>query len=520
MLYQAEEASYQKAGPPLIEGVDISMSFGNTHAVSCVSIAGHAGSVHAVTGENGAGKSTFMKILAGVYRPDAGELRMRGKAVTLRNPRSAREHGISTVFQEFTLLPNLTVAENMFIGREPGRPGWINRKQMHERASHTLNALGVNIDPRTLAGSLSVSEQQLVEIAKGITTDASVFIFDEPTAALNGPEVKKLEELIKGLQAKGKSIFYISHRLDEIFRLCDTVTVLKDGKHVLTTPCSELDEHSLVTLMVGRPIEDLFPHKSSGVGPSVLRCERLNSDTGRSEVRLNLNRREIVGLAGLEGQGQREIMRAVAGLEQTLDATIEKFDSVGKPHPVDPNAGVAGRQAHGIAFVPGDRKAEGLYLDLSVAENIVIGTYRDTPLYGRASAQFSLVEDVIARIGLRAKHPKQSVITVSGGNQQKALLARALISGIDIMLVEEPTRGVDVGAKADIYRLLRGFADEGGTVLVSSSELTELIGLCDRILVVRAGTIVAEIDDAQASEEIVMSHALGVLKRKSTEKMQ
>jgi ribose transport system ATP-binding protein len=520
MLYQSEKTWYRKAESPLIEGVEISKSFGSTRAISSVSIAGHAGSVHAVTGENGAGKSTFMKILAGVYRPDAGELHMRGKAITLRNPRSAREHGISTVFQEFTLLPNLTVAENMFIGREPGKRGWIDRKQMHASASRTLNALGVNIDPGTLAGRLSVSEQQLVEIAKGITTDASVFIFDEPTAALNGPEVKKLEELIKSLQAKGKSIFYISHRLDEIFRLCDTVTVLKDGQHVLTTPCSELDQQSLVTLMVGRPIEDLFPQKSSGHKSSALRCERLNSCTGRSDVHLNLNRREIVGLAGLEGQGQREIIRAVAGLVQTPDATIEKFDSVGRPHPVDPCAGVARRLGHGIAFVPGDRKSEGLYLDLSVAENIVIGAYGNTSLHGRASTQSSIVEDVIARIGLRTKHPKQSVTTLSGGNQQKTLLARALIADVDIMLVEEPTRGVDVGAKADIYRLLRGFADEGGAVLVSSSELTELIGLCDRILVVRAGTIVAEIDGAQASEEIVMLHALGVSKRQSTEKMQ
>jgi ribose transport system ATP-binding protein len=359
-----------------------------------------------------------------------------------------------------------------------------------------------------------------VEIAKGITTDASVFIFDEPTAALNGPEVKKLETLIKDLQARGKSIFYISHRLDEIFRLCDTVTVLKDGQHVLTTPCSELDEHTLVTLMVGRPIEDLFPHRSSGQLSSALRCERLNSGPGRSAVNLNLNRREIVGLVGLEGQGQREIIRAAAGLMQTPHATIEKFNSVGKAHPVDPSAGVARRLAHGIAFVPGDRKAEGLYLDLSVAENVVIGTYRDSALYGHASAQSSLVEDVIARIGLKVKHPKQSVTTLSGGNQQKVLLARALIADIDILLIEEPTRGVDVGAKADIYRLLRGFADEGGAVLVGSSELTELIGLCDRILVVRAGTIVAEIDGTQASEETVMSHALGVSQRQSTEKTQ
>ncbi|MGF6727358.1 ribose transport system ATP-binding protein [Paraburkholderia sp. GAS41] len=520
MLHQSEKTSCRKAGAPLIEGIGISMSFGNTRAVSGVSIAGHAGSVHAVTGENGAGKSTFMKILAGVYRPDAGELRMRGETIALRNPRSAREHGISTVFQEFTLLPNLTVAENMFIGREPGGRGWIDRKQMNERASQTLTSLGVNIEPGTLAGSLSVSEQQVVEIAKGITTDASVFIFDEPTAALNGPEVKKFELLIKDLQSKGKSIFYISHRLDEIFRLCDTVTVLKDGQHVLTTPCSELDEHTLVTLMVGRPIEDLFPHKSSGQGPRALRCEQLNSDTGSGKVHLNLNRREIVGLAGLEGQGQRDIIRAVAGLRLTPNATIEKFDSTGKARLVDANAGVSQRLAHGIAFVPGDRKAEGLYLDLSVTENVAIGTYRDSALHEHASGQSSLVEDVIARIGLRVKHPKQPVITLSGGNQQKALLARALISDIDILLVEEPTRGVDVGAKADIYRLLRKFADDGGAVLVSSSELTELIGLCDRILVVREGTIVAEIDSAQASEETVMSYALGVSKRQSPEKTQ
>jgi ribose transport system ATP-binding protein len=276
---------------------------------------------------------------------------------------------------------------------------------------------------------------------------------------------------------------------------------------VQTLPTSELDERTLVTLMVGRPIEDLFAGKASEIGPVALRCAGFGSKDKTSNLRLH--RREIVGLAGLEGQGQRELIRAIAGVGESPRAGVEKVDRAERTQHLDPESDVRRRLAHGIGFVPGDRKSEGLYLDLSVSENIVIGTYKDAPLAAYASSQTSLIADAIARIGLRAKNPKLPIQALSGGNQQKALLARALVSGVDTLLVEEPTRGVDIGAKAEIYRLLRSFAEDEGVVLVSSSELTELIGLCDRILVVREGQIVAEIDSSEATEESVMSHALG-----------
>ncbi|CAG9243753.1 sugar ABC transporter ATP-binding protein [Paraburkholderia caribensis] len=507
MFKHSDESRHTVANEAVIEAIGISKTFGGAKALTNVSIRGVAGSIHAVTGENGAGKSTLMKILSGVHRPDAGELHVSGKIVKFHDSRAAREHGISTVFQEFTLLPNLSVAENLFLGREPGPRGWVNIRQMKARAKEILAALGVDIDPTQLAGQLSVGEQQLVEIAKGFATDASVFIFDEPTAALNGPEVEKLKSLIRSLKERGKAVFYISHRLEEIFSMCDTVTVLKDGTHVATLPTSELDERSLVTLMVGRQIDDLFPPRATQVGGNALRCDSVHpSDANRS---FRLNRREIVGIAGLEGQGQRELLRSVAGVLSSQELRLEKCGDGSKTHVLDPASGVRGRLRQGVGFLPGDRKSEGLYLDLSIAENIAISTYQGSSLGAYASPNASLISNMMKHLGLRAKSPRSMVQTLSGGNQQKALLARALISEIDVLVIEEPTRGVDIGAKTEIYRLLRSFTEDNGAVLVSSSELPELIGLCDRILVVRGGHIVATIDGQDATEELVMSYALG-----------
>jgi ribose transport system ATP-binding protein len=515
MSDDSRPAHNERAGPagPLVAFDRVTKRFGSTEALTAVSLVGHAGSVHAVTGENGAGKSTLMNLLAGVHRPDEGEMRLSGRRVELRSPSEARAAGISTIFQELTLLPNLTVAENMFLGREPRRSGLIDRTAMRKAARAALDRLGSHISENAWCGELSVGEQQLVEIAKGISADAQIFILDEPTAALNAPEVEKLAALIASMKAAGRLVFYISHRLDEIFRFCDTVSVLKDGYHVATAPVAELDRDRLVSLMVGRTLGQLYPPRTAArPGRPALSIAGLRMTAQSPAVTFTLARGEILGLAGLEGQGQRGIIRAMAGVEPPAAGEVIKHDAdAGNGAP----AGIAVRPAivsvtnAGIGFAPEDRKAEGLYLPLSIAENMALGTMRGQSVWSRARLGLDQVRALIERMRVVATGPGQVVGSLSGGNQQKVMLGRWLASGVDVLLIEEPTRGVDVGAKAEIYGLLREFADAGGAVLITSSELTEVLGLCDRILVVREGALVAAFDGLGAGEEQIMRAALG-----------
>lgn len=493
-----------KAPVALLEADAVSKVFGPVRALHPVSVQVHAGSVHAITGENGAGKSTLMKILAGVLAPTSGTVRLRGQEVRFPGPKAARDAGVSIIFQEFTLLPNLTVAENMFLGRNNS-----GRANAAEEAAAVLARLGVQIDPGRLAKRLTVGEQQIVEIARGVATDASVFIFDEPTAALNATEAEKLQEIIGDLKRRGKAVFYISHRLEEIFQLCDTVTVLKDGAHVRTCPVAELTEDDLVSLMVGRAVQDLYPVRTPDqIGAGTLQVSGLRVSQTARPVDLQLRRGEILGLAGLEGQGQREILRAIAGAHVPVAGKVVKTG--GGKGTVELHAGHQVRDSvgQGIGFVPGDRKAEGLYLDLSIADNIAVGAFGQSRLASFTPRTGDTIRAIMEKLKIRAASARQIVGELSGGNQQKVLLARWMCAGVDVLLIEEPTRGVDIGAKADIYQLLRTFVNEGGAILVSSSELAELIGLCDRILVVREGGVNADIDAETTSEADIMAHAL------------
>jgi ribose transport system ATP-binding protein len=493
---------------PVIAFRDITKRFGAITALSAVSFAGYRGTVHAITGENGAGKSTLMKLLAGVFAPDAGEIRLGGKAVRFGGAVDARAAGIATVFQELTLLPNLTIAENLFLGREPRRFGLIDRRAMRLRARAVLDRVGIALAADVLCGDLTIAEQHLVEIAKGAVADAAVVIYDEPTAALDGPGVEKLAHLIAQQKRDGKLIFYISHRLGEIFRLCDTTTVLKDGKHVTTRPTRELTRDDLVSLMVGRELGDLFPRRTPrrpGAAPA-LSVTDFVAERGRPPVSFTLGRGEIIGLAGLEGHGQREILRAVAGLLAADRGRVEKYEASGKA--IELPAAVVATARAGLGLIPEDRKQEGLYQPLSIAENIALGMLRRAPLASRARIDHNRIRDLMRAMNIRARDANQSVASLSGGNQQKVMIGRWLASGVDVLLVEEPTRGVDVGAKAEIYRLLREFADHAGSVLITSSELTEHIGLCDRILIVHDGALVAELAGESADEETIMRHAL------------
>ena len=486
----------------------VSKRFGQTAALSDVSLQGVGGSIHAITGENGAGKSTLMKLLAGVYRPDSGSLSLNGRDLHLASPAQARAAGISTVFQELALAPNLSAAESLALGREPTRYGLLKRRAMHDAAAAVLSQVGLQLDSHRLCGSLSIAEQQLLEIAKGIAADAHIFIFDEPTAALNRAETDRLEQLIKALAAQGKLIFYISHRLEEIFRFCDTVTILKDGQLVCTKPITELTRDSLINLTVGRQIQSLFPPRSNTVAVTpALEVRQLQLYPDKPAVRFTLRRGEIVGIAGMEGQGQRELMRTLAGEHRSVHKDVWHSSTPGSASPLAQDGSSQATVRRGLALIPEDRKGEGLYLSMPVQDNLMLGLLRRLGLTRRAPRDTALLQQLMQRMQLRGA-AGVAVGALSGGNQQKVMLGRWLASGADTLLIEQPTRGVDVGAKYEIYQLLREYVAQGGAVLTVSGDLLELIGLCDRILVMRQGEIVAQIDAADATEEKLIALAL------------
>jgi ribose transport system ATP-binding protein len=459
-------------------------------------------------GENGAGKSTLMKILAGVHQPDGGEIRKGGKRIVFANPREALSFGISTVFQELSLLPNLTIAENMFLGREPvTRFGSVDYGRMNAETRKVLAELGLDLDPETLVSELTIAERQFVEIAHGIKADASIFILDEPTAALNAADVDVLNRHIRRLRDEGKAIVYISHRMNEIFEICDTVTVLKDGRLVGTEQLSDLTPGSLVAMMVGRELSDLFPVRCTEPGDVVLEVADFKIDAQAKPFSIHLARGEIVALAGLEGQGQQKLMRAIVGQFRPAGGRVS-IKGKPLPLPVAANGGIRRLQAAGVGFVPEDRKEEGLFLGLPIAHNVAIALHAREHELAPARRFRDVIASTMTRLNIKATNAAVSVGSLSGGNQQKVLLGRYLASGTDILLIEEPTRGVDVGAKAEIYKLLRDFAGAGGAVLVLSRETIELIGLCDRIYVVHGNTVVSELPAATATEHDILNAAL------------
>lgn len=495
---------------PLISMRNVSKAYGSTVALDNVSLELLPGEVHGLMGENGAGKSTLMKILAGVVQPDVGSILKRGEPLRLGNPKEALEQGISTVFQELSLLPNLSIAENMFLGKEPTSP-WrgVDRKRMKHATAAALAELGLKLDPATLVSQLSVAEQQFVEIARGISAQADVVILDEPTAALNAADVGVLKRHIRRLKAEGKAIVYISHRMGEIFDVCDRVTVLKDGQYVGSRPIGELTPQSLVAMMVGRELGDLFPPRvgSDAVRKPALRVRQLQLSKDSAPIDLVVHCGEIVGLAGLEGQGQREIVRSIVGCHHPQRGEL----TVGERQvmlPASAQAGVRRMQSLGVGFVPEDRKEEGLFLGLSVEHNLSIGAQSARPGFSPLGNFSRGVADVIRRMAIKAPHDGVPVGSLSGGNQQKALLGRYLLLGAGVLLIEEPTRGVGVGSKAEIYRLLREYVHAGGAVIVLSRETVELIGMCDRLYVIHGNRIVKEMAAADATEHDIVDAAM------------
>ncbi|NYJ00236.1 ribose transport system ATP-binding protein [Nocardioides thalensis] len=461
-----------------------------------------AGQVHGLVGENGAGKSTLMKVLAGVHVADGGTVELDGREVTFHHPVQAQHAGVSTVFQEFNLLPERTVAENIWLGREPRRRGLVDVDRMQRDTQALLDDLGVTgLRPGQRVRTLSVAEQQIVEIAKAISFDARIISMDEPTAALADHEVALLYKIIRGLTARGVAILYVSHRLREIFDLCDTITVLKDGRQVATRPAAELDDAELVRLMVGRSMTSFFPGPVEGTEVGEPRLEVTGAGNGYvDDISLTLRAGEIVGVAGLQGSGRTELMEALFGVQPFTRGTVVVDGKEVRLR------SARGAVRAGLALVTEDRKATGLALNQTILDN-VLGPVRAV-FPRRTGAARREAPGLLSNLQVAARALDQEVQFLSGGNQQKVVLARWLATEPRVVLMDEPTRGIDVGAKHAIYELMRVLAAAGVAVLMVSSELPEVIGMADRILVMRDGRLAGELP-AGSSEETVLQLATG-----------
>ena len=483
---------------------DVAKSFGSVAALRSGSLAVAPGSIHALVGENGAGKSTLVKIVAGVHRRDAGLFRLHGADVDFGSTADSKGEGVAVIYQEPTLFPDLSVTENIFMGRQPlGTGRRIDRAAMHAETEQLFAGLGVHIDPRRPARGLSIADQQIIEIAKAISLDASVLIMDEPTAALSGVEVERLFAVARSLRDEGRALVFISHRFDEVFDLCDTVTVMRDGAYVSTQPIAETTVDELVAQMVGREVTELFPKTPAEIGDVVLDVEGLSSAGLFHDVSFQVRAGEIVGLAGLVGAGRSEIARAVFGVDR-YDAGRVRMHGAEFPAR-NPRAAIRA----GMAFVPEDRRKQGLVIDESVARNVAgvlrRGLARFRFLTSRAENR--VAGPWAARLEVKTSSLDMRAATMSGGNQQKVVLAKWLATEPELLIIDEPTRGIDVGTKAEVHRLLSELAGQGLAILMISSELPEVLGMADRVLVVCEGRITADIARGDATPENVMRAA-------------
>lgn len=492
---------------PRISFRNIEKSFGGTAALKDVSFDVQPGTVHALVGENGAGKSTLMKVLAGAIHADDGQMLLDGTAFTPTNPREAQQQGVAIVYQELSLVPHLSVAENVYLGRWPHSAiGMVQAGKLHDQVAALFNRLELSIPIRAQASSLSIAQQQMVEIARALSMDANLLVLDEPSAVLTPPEVESLFRFVRQLTARGVSVIYISHRLDEIFALADIVTVLRDGRHVSTKPVGEVTRESLIRDTVGRDLSGQFPPREAVIGATVLEVKGLSSRGRFQNVTFDVRAGEVFGLTGLVGSGRSSIAHALFG-----DATI--YGGSFQIHGQDgPFRGPREAQRAGVALVPEDRKHDGLLLHRSVRENLTLAHLPDVSaarIIGikreRNAARAMVDSHRIRTAGVNAP-----ISSLSGGNQQKALIARWLSRKYKLVILDEPTRGVDVGAKAEIYALINNIAAGGAAVLMISSELPEVIGMCDRIGVMQEGRLAGIIDNINhdATQEQIMRLAI------------
>ena len=492
-----------------LQVLHISKSFPGVLALDDISLHARTGSVLVLCGENGAGKSTLMKIINGVYQPDKGEILIDGKKVHIRNPIQARKLGISMIFQELNYIPELTVEESLFCGRLPTKAGKVDWKTVRRTTLELLKRENLSYEPTTRMKDLSVSDIQMLEIVKAVSIDASIIIMDEPTSAITQREVERLFDKIAELKARGTSVIYISHKMDEIFRIADDIAILRDGKVVDSRPRDELDIDKVISLMVGRKLEGNFPKRKVAIGEEALSVEGLSAPGVFKDVSFHVRAGEIVGFAGLMGAGRTEVMRAVFGLDRFASGTIKVH---GKPTRV---VSVKDAIAAKVAMLSEDRRRYGLVSVRSVRENVALSSLGKFIYHGRLhrSKEAKIVTDICERMSVKTPSLGTAVEALSGGNQQKVVLGKWMLNEPDVLIMDEPTRGIDVGAKYEIYKLMCDLAAEGKALIMVSSELPELVGMCDRIYVMCKGGISGELARDEFTQEAIMRLATGFERR-------
>ncbi|HEX8918136.1 MAG TPA: sugar ABC transporter ATP-binding protein [Chloroflexota bacterium] len=493
---------------PILELLHIRKAFGGLVALHNAQLQLSPGTVHALLGENGAGKSTLIKVLAGVYRPDDGQIILNGTQITFDSPADARDAGVAVIYQEPTLFPDLSVAENIYMGRHPidARSRRIEWKTLHESVRELLKNVGLDLDPRERVRGLSVADQQLVEVAKALSLNAQVMVMDEPTSSLTPDEVERLFGIVRQLRENGVAIVFIGHRLEEVFAISDQITILRDGTYVGTFNTSDLTPDQAVAYMVGRQLETLYERQIGHIGEPLLRVENLRREGVFSKISFEVREGEIVGLAGLVGAGRTEVARAVFGIDHLDGGSIKLHGKV--VHFNSPRAAVRA----GLAYVPEDRQTQGLVLPLPISQNVTLPLLREMTRAGilQPARERALAEEYGNRLRLRARSVRQPARDLSGGNQQKVVLSKWLATRPHVLILDEPTRGIDVGAKAEVHRLMGELAASGLAILMISSELPEILAMSDRVLVMREGELVAEMARDEATQERIMAAASGL----------
>ncbi|MHC4843362.1 MAG: sugar ABC transporter ATP-binding protein [Planctomycetota bacterium] len=489
-----------------VEMEGITKSFGGVHALRDVDFRVEAGQVHALVGENGAGKSTLMKILSGAYQKDTGQIKIDGEVVNIPNPHAGRKRGIAIIYQEFALAPDLTVAENIYLDHLSSRRGFINWKALYRNAGDLISSLGFDINPRSKVEDLSVAYQQVVEITKALSEDAKILILDEPTAVLAPREVERLFEVLRRLKEQGVSIIYISHRLEEVFQIADKITVLRDGAVSGAVQREKATTDEVINLMIGRKLTTMFPKRECEIGEEVFKVEGLNRGRQVRDVTFEVREGEVVGIAGLVGSGRTETVRAIFGADKKDSG---KIWLKGKPLKItSPKRAVQS----GIGLVPEDRKGQGTILSMSIRENITMPSI--WKIMGKVGIikrrkEKGITEGLIQKLAIKSRGTESKVADLSGGNQQKVVLAKWFGTECEVIILDEPTRGVDVGAKVEIYNLINELASNGLGIIVISSEMIEVIGICDRVIVMREGKIGAVLKKGELTEENIMRPAIG-----------
>lgn len=495
------------SGEEFVRVVQVSKSFPGVQALDNVDMVVHKGEVYGLVGENGSGKSTLIKILMGVHQKDSGKIYIKGEEVNFKSPLEAQKKGLSAVYQDVIIAPELSVGENFFLGKLPlNRLGFVDWNKVYEESQKTLHDLGLEIDPRRKIFHLSFGDRAMIVIAKVVREKANLVIFDEPTSRLTIEETDTLFNLIRLLRDKGLGIIYISHRLEEIFKICDTVSVLRDGQMVGTSPLPGVDENKIVSMMVGRSIEEMYNIRRAEPGEVLLEVKNLTRDPDFRNLSFSLRRGEVLGFYGLIGSGRTEIMRIIFGVEKPDSGeVIIKGKPVKFAHPYQ-------AMAQGVGLVPEDRKVQGLAMSLTVRHNINISSYGDIANLGfiRRKEELSRAKKLVDALNIYTPSIEQVVNNLSGGNQQKVVIAKWFAKNVDVLILDEPTTGVDVGAKVEIYSLIEGLIQQGKAVIIVSSYLAEVMGLADRILVMAEGDFMGEVRREDADEELLVSMACKV----------